>query len=152
MMSGLQSALYSLRIFFLFCLIGFVALPSCKKESDSQDRIPYVPVNLILYSSEPGFFPLSTPGGWIYTAGGSKGLIVYRKTMDEFVVLERHCPYTPSNSCSRVSINSSQILAVDSCCGSEFVIADGSISKGPATLPLLRYSATFDGHRLLIQN
>ena len=121
----------------------------CEK---NEDIIPYVRVNLVLYLSDPQFNPLNAVGGWVYVSGGSKGLIVYRKSNDEFTALDRHCTYLPENACSRVEVDASQIMAKDSCCGSTFLITDGSVTNSPATLPLKFYQTSFDGSSVRIFN
>jgi nitrite reductase/ring-hydroxylating ferredoxin subunit len=123
--------------------------PGCKKQ---EEVIPYVRVNLELYLSDPQFNMLNAVGGWVYVNGGSKGIIVYRKSNDEFTALDRHCTYQPDNACSRVSVDASQITAVDTCCGSKFLITDGSILNGPANVPLQLYQTSFDGVKVSIYN
>jgi nitrite reductase/ring-hydroxylating ferredoxin subunit len=133
--------------FLLSCLLIF----SCKKDQN-QDRVPYVPVNIVLNTSDPLFVKLNAPGGWVYVNGGSRGIVIYRLSLDDFRAYDRHCPYQPNDACGKVSVNASQIMAVDSCCGSEFVLTDGTVAKQPASRPLTEYTTSFDGNRLLISN
>ena len=133
----------------LICLF-FLTQSACKKENNR--RIPYVPVNAVLYISDPQFNRLNVVGGWVYINGGSRGIIVYRRGQDDFVAYDRHCTFEPDNACGRVSVNNTQIQAVDSCCGSEFILTDGNVTKGPATIPLQDYITSFDGARVLISN
>ncbi len=128
-----------------------LVLLSCNKQGNS-DGIPYVQVNIQLYTSDPTFFNLTTVGGWEYINGGSKGIIVYRNGIDEFKAFDRHCSYLPQESCSRVFIDSSNIMAVDTCCGSQFIITDGLVTNGPAVQGLKEYQTSYDGNRLLITN
>lgn len=122
----------------------------CKKSPD--DGIPLVNVDIAININDPAYIKLATVGGWEYLTGGSKGLLVYRKSSDEFMTYDRHCTYQPSNSCSRVQVDSTNIIAVDSCCGSQFIITEGSVSKGPASFPLKKYQTVFDGKVLRIRN
>lgn len=140
---------YFLSIGALIAL-SLVVFTSCKKKQ--QGVIPYVAVNIYIYPSDPNFNQLNVPGGWAYVNGGSKGIIVYRRSNEDFVAFDRHCPYLPENSCSRVSVNSTQITAVDTCCGSEFILTDGSPTKSPATVPLQFYQTSFNGNELRIYN
>lgn len=124
---------------------------SCKKDNSSS--VPNVPVNVVLYASDPSFTNLNPIGGWIYYNGGSRGLIIYRKSSDEFITYDRHCTYQPENTCGKVSVEvANNIIAIDTCCSSKFLLVDGSVNKGPATLPLKRYNTTFDGNKLSIYN
>lgn len=132
-------------------IIVLFFLTSCIKDNSSS--IPYVPVNLIIYVSDPSFINLNPIGGWIYYNGGSRGLIIFRKSPDEFAVYDRHCTYQPEKPCGRTVVDSTNsFLAVDTCCSSRFLLIDGSVNRGPATLPLKRYNSNFDGNRLSIYN
>ena len=134
-----------------FLLFSFVFFCNCKKDQNDE-RVPYVPVNIVLNTSDPLFVKLNAPGAWAYVNGGSRGIVIYRLSLDDFRAYDRHCPYQPNNTCGKVSVNTSQIMAVDSCCGSEFVLTDGTVAKQPASRPLTQYSTSFDGNRLLISN
>lgn len=138
------------NFFLLFVFLLGIELLSCKKRNDGA--IPNVPVDIYIYTTDPLFFNLQIPGGWEYITGGSRGILVYRATNSGFVAFDRHCPYMPENPCGQIAVNSTNISAEDSCCGSQFSIVDGSIQKGPATLPLRQYQATFDGTVLHIFN
>lgn len=143
----------SLRKVFSFgsiLLILLCGLYSCKK--GKNQTIPYVPVNIYINPSDPLYIKLAVPGGWLYLNGGSRGIIVYRRTVEEFVAYDRHCTYNVDDQCGKVSVNSTQIMAVDSCCLSEFVLTDGSVSKGPANQPLHQYQTSWDGNTLRIFN
>ena len=59
--------------------------------------------------------------------GGVKGIIVYRESLSNFKAYERNCTYQPTNTCATVSVDDTNLIAVDSCCGSMFSILDGSI-------------------------
>ena len=134
-----------------FFILLLVFLSGCTK-NNSQDPIPNVYVNIDLYLSDPSNVKLNAIGGWVYVTGGVRGVIVYRKSNDEFIALERNCPYQPKESCATVSVDASNILAVDTCCGSKFQLMDGSIVNGPATYPLKRYLTTLSNNTLHISN
>lgn len=136
------------RYFFILPL--FLLLVACNKTTDNG--IPYYQVNLTIHTTDPSFVNLSVVGGWEYISGGSKGILLYRSSNDEFKAYDRHCTFQPSDACSRVAVDSTQIAAVDSCCGSSFLIIDGSILNGPAVSPLKQYQTSFDGSVLRITN
>lgn len=131
-----------------FCVGGYTT--SCKK--DTIDVVPNVYVNIYIYTTDPEFVNLNAVGGWVYITGGSRGIVVYRNSIEEFMAYDRHCTYEPINSCARIEMEQSNITAVDSCCGSKFVITDGSVITGPASLPLKRYQAKLEGSTLHIFN
>lgn len=139
------------KIFFLlFVFLFSLDFFSCKKSDNSA--IPNVPVDIYVYTTDPVFFNLQVAGGWEYISGGSRGILIYRATNSDFVAFDRHCPYQPENTCGQIEVNSTNVSAVDSCCGSQFSIIDGSIQKGPAAMPLKQYQTTFDGTVLHVFN
>lgn len=127
-----------------------VFLSNCKKASNTSE-IPYVRVYFRITLADPQFNKLNAPGGFVYVTGGSRGIILYRASLDEIVALDRHCTYRVGDYC-RVAVNASQVVAADSCCGSEFVLTDGSVIKGPAGYSLQRYQAVFDGSGVTVSN
>ena len=138
-------------VYFGVVVIFFTTITfACKKRKNTV--IPYVPVNIYIYPSDPNFNKLNTPGGWAYLNGGSRGIIVYRRSNEEFVAYDRHCTYDTENVCGQVEVNSSQIISIDSCCMSEFVLTDGSVVKSPASAPLQAYQVSFNGNELHIFN
>ena len=94
---------------------------------------------------------LNTVGGWEYITGGYNGIVVYRLSQDEFVAFDRACPYDYKNSC-RIVVESSFTTTIDSCCGSRFLLNDGSPFKGPASVSLKKYKTYYDGNSLRISN
>jgi len=141
---GIQPKI-AIFILALLVLIG----TGCEKD---KDTVPNVSVNIVLSTTDPNFNNLNAVGGWIYLIGGSRGILVYRFSIDEFMAYDRHCTYTPSESCAIVDVDQSGVIAKDACCGSQFVITDGSVIEGPAEIPLKRYQTSFDGNLLHIFN
>ena len=117
-----------------------------------DSNVPNVAVNLRLLVSNPDFINLNAVGGYVNLTGGSRGIIVYRFSVDEFRAFDRHCPFNADEGC-RVTVNSTDIEAEDdACCGSKFLIIDGSVIEGPANQQLKPYTTSFDGNSLLIYN
>jgi nitrite reductase/ring-hydroxylating ferredoxin subunit len=138
---------------FLFLItVSFLLLLSSCSKNNNTDWIPYVPVNIDIYPANPQFISLYPVGGWVYLTGGSRGIIVYHYTQDEYYAFDRHCPYQPTNSCGKVKMDTDDITAVDTCCGSKFIVVDGSVIQGPAGLPLKQYQTNYDGTTLHITN
>jgi nitrite reductase/ring-hydroxylating ferredoxin subunit len=135
-------------VVFIFSLLSVVSIYSCRKDKQSPD-IPYVSVNIQLYPNTLDYIPVS---GWVYVSGGNRGLIVYRLTSNEFMAYERTCPYDAQKENAKVQMESSGIIAVDSCCGSRYVLTDGSPIQGPSGYPLQQYQTSYDGNELRIFN
>jgi hypothetical protein len=110
-----------------------------------------VPVNVQININQPDFFNLSVVTGWVYITGGSRGIIVYRKSQSEFVALERHSAYNPAEGCA-VTVNSDGIIVSDPCSESQWLITDGSVLNGPAAAPLQSYRTDFQDPILYISN
>lgn len=138
----MRNSLYILIV--SFCFFG------CTKSQDTN--IPLTTVNHTIYIDNPAYISVSVPGSWMYLNGGSRGLLLYRASNSEFIAYDRHCTYEPNNNCAQISVDASNIIAIDDCCGSEFLITDGSVIKNPASLPLKRYQTSFDGNVLQIFN
>lgn len=113
---------------------------ACKKNEspESLAGIPDVPVDIYISLNEPAYFGLGVIGGYAYVDGGSRGIVVYR-TATEYKAYERHTPYQAEKECARVSVDSTGSYAVDGCSDSRFLLLDGSVERGPATLPLIEY-------------
>ncbi len=141
---------YSLLVFLAF--LSVTLLNACDK--DREHPVPYVRVdfhfNIIHYNlNHVGLshqFSQSESGGY-------RGIIVYRQSMDEFRAFDRACPCDPHNC--KVSIKEDNpVVATDPCCGSSFLLFDGTLLEGDAEFPLKTYRAYFnsDTKRLHITN
>ena len=114
---------------------------SCKKNTDRAFYPPvdeYVNISLVAYNS------LQIVGGWAYANGGLKGIIIYRRGTNEFVAYDRNCTHNEDNSCGKAEIGSDNITIECSCDGSTYNIFDGSVTNGPAELPLKGYNTSFN--------
>lgn len=134
----------------LFILVCF-ALISSRCRNRDNGLVPSVPFNITINVLTPEFFDLQVPSGWVYYTGGSRGLVIYRKTESEFVVLERHSTYRPEDNCAVVVMDDGVILD-DPCSDSQWLIMDGSIVNGPTAMPLRTYSNYYQEPYLYINN
>lgn len=131
-----------------------ILLFSCKKKAkDNADHpVPSVPVQLTIYPGDPVNFKLQAIGGWMYFNGGINGVVIYRKSDQEFVALERSSSQLPNNPKAAVQVQSNNFTLRDTISGSEWRIVDGSVTKGPAEWPLRLYGTSFDGNTLRVIN
>ncbi len=137
----------------LLSAILLLTLPffsNCSKNNPNT-VIPNVYVDVQLNINEPSSFDLQPVGGWMYYNGGSNGLLVYRANLDEFKCYDRQSTYEVNNWCT-VQVDSTGFTLIDTCSHSEFSIFDGTVSKGPATIPLKQYPTSFDGTYIRITN
>lgn len=134
----------------LLTISAILMLGSCAKE---LDNFPEVDLFLEIYPNTPKYFNLSSPGGWVYEEGGVNGLLIYRKNETEFIVYDRACSYKPEDACEQIEVeNSGGFSLKDECCGSAFLITNGSIINGPAESPLRVYQNSYNGSSLRIWN
>jgi len=129
-------------------IISFFLFISC----GSDTTVPGTYVDTYIYLSEPTAIQLNSVGGWIYHSGGAKGLIVYRRSSNEFAAYDRQCTFDPNASCSILQVLSSGLTVVDSCCGSQFNLVYGTVTKGPASQGMIQYRTTTDGNTVHIFN
>ena len=128
--------------------LAFLPLSGCV---DTPGVIPYVDVQVDLNLSLPAYNNLNFPNNWLYISGGSRGLIVYRYTLDEFVVLDRHATWDVGAGC-QCTVSPDGYTIEDPCSGSQWYIFDGSIIQGPTTAPLERYTTIWIPPVLSIRN
>ncbi len=134
----------------LLFILAMTTIISC--ENVNTTGIPYAPVNFQIVVSNPDFVALQAVGGFVSITGGSRGIIIYRASPDEFRAYDRHCTFMPQEGC-RVTMDDTDIFAVcTECCDSKFLIVDGSPTEGPAALGLLQYNTSFNGNVLWITN
>ena len=134
--------------FILKILVLFFFLSSCK----DNNTVPGTYVDTYIYLSEPSAVQLNAVGGWIYSTGGSKGLIIYRRGTNEFAAYDRQCTYDPNASCALLQVLASGLTVVDSCCGSQFNLVYGTVTKGPASQQMIQYKTYYDGNSVHIYN
>jgi nitrite reductase/ring-hydroxylating ferredoxin subunit len=127
-----------------------VLLFSCSKEKEST--VPNVPVNLRLDLDDPANFQLNSVGGSMTIIGGNRGIIVYRRGLNEFSAIERTCSYQSTDTCAYVSIDSTISTVGCHCCGSRFQLLDGAPIKGPANASLRLYQTNLINRYLYIYN
>lgn len=138
-----------------------VSALSCKKKGNvNPDPIPNVPVSVTINIALPTYSQLQQPGSFAYVDGGVKGIVVVHHTDDQFYALDRCCSYQPSNSCSKVEVDSnftvlrcgeSKVGGFQKCCDSKFWM-DGSVFIGPATFGLKHYQVIQTGNIIDIKN
>ena len=123
---------------YITIICSIVLVSSCKK---TNSDIPYAYVNEYVNLSLPSYLNATIPNGWVYYPAGNRGLIIFRRSSTEIVVYDRTCTYDPTATCALVRVIPNNILAIDSGCGSQFSLFDGSVTNGPAVAPLKQYHA-----------
>ncbi len=137
----------------LFQFTGIILLPlflliQCEEE---QNPVPVTTVNITIDMNDANYNDL-VPGNYKYIIGGINGIILYRSNFDDFIALERTCPYEAVYG-TRVYVDEENELYLE-CeeCESRFYIGDGALTSGPSEFPLRTYNTSFDGRYLRIYN
>ena len=131
-------------------------LITCKKskqDTSNTNPVPYVVVNYTLFPDDPANYRIQTVGGWMYVDNvGLNGIIIYRKSPEEFFVIERTSSHLPNNTAARVYVMSDNFILRDSISDSRWRIIDAQVSQGPAQWPLRTYANTYLNGALRITN
>lgn len=137
----------------MFRNFSIIAIVSCavilftfckKKKNVVQDNVPYQTVNITIYPNDPLYFKIQAIGGWMYINGGVNGIIIYRKTQNDFVAIERTSTYLPDNAHAAVKVQSDNFTLKDTISGAKWQITDGAVLAGPATTSLRLYPTQYD--------
>jgi len=138
-----------------FSLFLMLMWTGCQKEAYTP--LPFVEVNIQIFPNSTQYFNLNSIGGFEYLTANSpsRGIIVYRINQEEFVAFERTCPHDPDAccteaGCARLVVEENSFMISDSCCGSLYLILDGSNISGPSQYPLKQYHTSYDGTTLHI--
>ncbi len=129
--------------FTLILFLSIIAIQACNNDDDELNQVPIVATDMTININLPGFSALQNPGGWVYLNGGSRGIIVYRASLESFSAFDRHCTYRVQDGCQVVVDDG--ITATDSlCCGAQFEIVNGLPITEPAERPLTTYRTQYN--------
>ena len=145
----MKKSVFILTILLAIC---FACKKKTQTKSNAEHPVPYVPIDITVYPNDPLNFKVQAIGGWIYVNGGINGIILYRKSQQEFVALERSSSFLPDNPSARAKVMSDNYTCRDTISDSRWQIFDGGIIQGPATWGLRVYGTTYDGNSVRIRN
>ena len=133
--------------FLLLCMVA-VAFSSC-----SDEYPDYAYVNFYIDPESSEYYNLNYGHrGWEYFEGGARGVVVFRKSWDEFIAFERK--NKKKNCHGRLQVDeTNNVLLYCPKCGSQYIYYDGSPLEGSAAKRLLyTYCTYFDGLYLWVNN
>ncbi|MCE2711242.1 MAG: hypothetical protein LW688_01740 [Cryomorphaceae bacterium] len=137
-----------MKIRIIYATLIILLSTACRKNSNNP--VPSIPFDITIDINLPSYSALMGVGGWTYVYGGSKGIIVYRRSIDEFIAFDRHSPADPEGICGQPlypdSLNFLQLN--DSCSGATFSLYDGSPING-SEYGLRQYQTVYGGANLL---
>lgn len=131
-----------IRNILFFSII--ILLVACNK--NSTQPVPNIPFDITIDINLPSYNALIGVGGWAYVSGGSRGIIVYRRAIDEFIAFDRHSPADPEGSCPQPLYPDPDnfLTLLDSCNSASFSLYDGSAISN-SEYGLRQYQTQFNG-------
>lgn len=135
-----------LNILFFLLLFFF---SGCKK-NEKKHPVPNVNFDITINIDLPSYNALIGVSGWAYVDGGVKGIIIYRKSIDEFVAFDRRSPEDEDGQCATALTPKpdSFLQLKDACSGAEFSLIDGSAISG-SEYGLRQYQTVWNGTNML---
>lgn len=129
-------------------MFGFLLLSGCNK--NNINPVPSIPFDMTIDINLPSYNDLINVGGYAYVVGGSRGIIVYRRSIDEFVAFDRHSPEDEEGVCPQPLIPDPDnfLILEDSCSNARFSLYDGSPQSG-SSFGLRQYQTIYNGSNLL---
>ncbi len=138
-------------IIIFFALVGLTFF-GCRKSKTNP--VPIISFDVTINTDLPSYSALQGVGGWAYVNGGSRGVVVYRRSLEEFVAFDRHSPEDPEGICPTplTPDSNNYLLLIDACSDAQYSLNDGSAIKG-SDYGLRQYPTMWNGtNQLRIYN
>jgi hypothetical protein len=128
--------------------LSCVLVSGCNK--NKIHPVPNIPFDITIDINLPSYNALIGVGSYAYLNGGSRGIIVYRRNIDEFVAFDRHSPVDADGSCPEPLYPDPDnfLMLIDSCGPAKFSLFDGSPVEG-SEFGLRQYQTIYNGTNLL---
>lgn len=132
-----------MKLQFILLISIVLFSTACRKKKNHP--VPSVYVDTTININLPSYNSLTGVGGWAYLAGGSKGIVIYRQSIDQFVAFDRHSP-AEEGTCEEPLITDTEnfLQLNDECSGATFSLYDGSPISG-SEYGLRAYLTFYDG-------
>ena len=134
-----------MKVRFIVLLLFGIFGAACT--SNKNHPVPSVPFDIAIDISLPAYDDLIGVRGFAFVNGGSRGIIVYRRGIDDFVAFDRHSPADPAGNCANpLTPNSDNFLLLDDICNdAQFSLYDGS-PISDSEFGLRQYQVAWDGN------
>lgn len=118
-----------------------------------EEPFDYGYVNFYIDPDSAEYFNLNYGNrGWEYFEGGYRGVVVFRKSWNEFITFERSCVGKDCDGRLYVDTTNNVLLHCPEC-NSQYIYYDGSHVEGSYSKRLLySYCSFFDGTYLWVSN
>ena len=133
--------------FFLILVLFLIIFVRCDED---EIPFPYVTVNATLYLNNLNL----GIGEHDYVENyGVAGLIIYQRSINEYLAFDAACTYEASSNCKVHDGDDFTNILECPCCGSKFWMViegqEGWPNLGPASIPLHEYRCYFDNANTL---
>ncbi len=137
-----------MKLRFILFLSLVLLLSSCRKNKNHP--VPSIPFDITIDINLPSYNALIGVGTWAYVNGGSRGIIIYRRSIDEFVAFDRHSPVDPDALCpeSLYPDTDNFLTLIDSCSTARYSLYDGSPIQD-SEFGLRQYQTSYNGTNLV---
>ncbi|HTO38516.1 MAG TPA: hypothetical protein VL021_08840 [Brumimicrobium sp.] len=138
-----------IRYKFILLLLLF-SFFSCNV--NKKHPVPYYAFDIDVNLNNPGYINLIGVGGWAYVNGaGSKGIVVYRQSQENFIAFDRHSPAPEGFDCDTgLEVDEENFLILnDPCSNARFSLYDGSVISGDSKYGLRMYATEYYGGNIL---
>ena len=131
----------------IFLVLSTIVLLGCKKTTNHP--VPSTPFSISINLNLPSYNALNGVGGYCYVQGGIQGIVVYRRSVEEFYAFDRKSPVGTSQCNYPLSVNSKNFLQLDdSCTTAKFSLYDGSAISS-SDVGLRQYATQWNGSNIL---
>jgi len=127
----------------------FLLWAGCSSDYSDEAIAPATFSDIVMNLSLPEYADLNSKK-FKYIPGGIRGIIIVKVSDQMYRAYERNCTFRPQEPSATVEVHSSLLYIVDPVCGSQFRLSDGEVTSAPASRPLRRYQAIYDGLYLTV--
>lgn len=137
-----------MKVQFILGVLFLLIFSGCN--TNNNHPVPSVPFDLSIDLTLPTYDDLLGVGGYAFVNAGSRGVIVYRRGVDDFVAFDRHSPADINGTCAQpLTPDPNNFLALqDTCNNAQFSLFDGSPMNG-SEFGLRQYGTSWGGGTVL---
>ncbi|NRA13004.1 MAG: hypothetical protein HRT57_13705 [Crocinitomicaceae bacterium] len=135
-----------MKVRFILMLAVAFLLTACPQ--NTTHPVPSIPFDISINITLPTYSSLQGVSGYAYVNGGSRGIIVYRRGINDFIAFDRHSPADVTGVCAQpLTPDVGNFLMLnDTCNNAQFSLYDGSPMSG-FEYGLRQYAVTWDGNQ-----